>query len=166
MTETDANQPGLPVWIDRLTPRAGVTVQLYIAAIVWSVAVFILLFRGIGFLHDRWFAALIALALVIGGLKTRLVLDSYARKAVARIELRGKACVFGAFSLKSWAFIVVMMGGGIWLRHSVLATDAYPWGKDALAVLYVAVGTALAAADRHFWRAALGRWPGRRKKQG
>jgi hypothetical protein len=161
MTSTDTTRRDIPAWLDRITPRAGVGVQLYAAAVVWCVAVIILLVRGVGFLHDRWFAALIALAFVIAGVKTRLILDGYARKAVARIHERGRACIFGAFAWKSWIFIVVMMGGGIWLRTSVLATNTYPWGKDALAVLYVAVGTALAAADRHFWRAALGQWPGR-----
>jgi hypothetical protein len=55
----------------------------------------------------------------------------------------------------------VMMGGGIALRHSVLAdtSDVIPWGRDALAVLYVAVGTALAWADRIYWRAALAKTP-------
>ncbi len=63
--------------------------------------------------------------------------------------------------MKSWLFILVMMGGGIALRHSVLADsrDIIPWGRDALAVLYVAVGTALAYADRIYWRAALAKTP-------
>ena len=63
--------------------------------------------------------------------------------------------------MKSWLFILVMMGGGIALRHSVLAspTDTIPWGRDVLAVIYVAVGTALAYADRIYWRAALAKTP-------
>ena len=54
-----------------------------------------------------------------------------------------------------------MMGGGIALRMSVLASpsDTIPWGRDALAVLYVAVGTALAYADRIYWAAALAKTP-------
>src|SRR5512133_1326841 len=115
-----AKETALPAWLDRLTPRAGVRVQLFSAAIIWLVGASILLVRGLMFLHDRWIIPIIVVALVIGFTKERYILNKYARKAVARIHARGKACYFGFFSVKSWIFILVMMGGGIALRHSVL----------------------------------------------
>ena len=92
-------------------------------------------------------------AIVIGIIKARFILIRYADKAVARIRKRGRACFFGFFSPKSWLFVLVMMGGGIALRHSALVDVA--WGRVALSTLYIAVGTGLAIADRIFWIAAL-----------
>jgi len=156
-----ASQSNLPGWLDRLTPRVGVRIQLFSAAVIWLVGASILLIRGVMFLHDRWIPLIIAVAVLIGLTKERYILSGYARKAVIRIHRRGKACYFGFFSVKSWIFILVMMGGGIALRHSVLADtrDIIPWGRDALAVIYVAVGTALAHADRIYWKAALASTP-------
>ena len=130
----------------RFTPRAGQRVQLFSAAAMWAIGASILLIRGVGFLHDNWFAALLGVAVALGVVKSRYLLDRVARKAVLRIHERGRACYFGFFSWKSWLFVVVMMGGGILLRRS-------PLPHDALAVLYVGVGTGLALADRIFWQA-------------
>ena len=70
-----------------------------------------------------------------------------------RIQRRGHACFFGFFAPTSWLFVIVMMGGGMLLRHSALVN--YAWGRASLSTLYIAVGTALAIADRIFWIAAL-----------
>jgi hypothetical protein len=132
--------------LSRITPRAGQRVQLFSAAAMWAIGATILLVRGVGFLHDSWYAVLLAAAIVIGLVKSRYLLDRVARKAVLRIHERGRACYFGFFSWKSWLFVIVMMGGGILLRRSGLPADF-------LAVLYVGVGTGLALADRIFWQA-------------
>ena len=47
-----------------------------------------------------------------------------------------------------------MMGGGIVLRQFT-PLPHYDWGLVFLAVLYLAVGTGLAIADRIFWLSAL-----------
>jgi len=142
VTETERRRDGLR----RFTPRAGVRVQLFSAAAMWAIGASILLVRGIGFLHDSWFLALLAFAVVLGTVKSHLMLDRVARKAVLRIHERGRACYFGFFSWKSWLFVIVMMGGGILLRRSGLP-------PDLLAVVYVGVGTGLVIADRIFWQA-------------
>ena len=114
---------------------------------MWLVGACILLVRGIGYLHDEhWALQLLALAAILGVLKSRMVLDRVARKAVARIRQRGTAWYFGFFSGKSWGFVAIMMGGGILLRRSGL-------NHGLLAVLYLAVGSALVLADRIFWSA-------------
>lgn len=140
----DARYDGLR----RFTPKAGQRVQLFSAAAMWAIGATILLVRGVGFLHDNWYAALLAAAIVLGLIKSRYLLDRVARKAVLRIHERGRACYFGFFSWKSWLFVIVMMGGGILLRRSGLP-------RDFLAVLYVGVGTGLALADRIFWQALI-----------
>ena len=157
MTTTDTPRP----WWDRLTPRAGVRAQLFAAALVWFVGVCFLLVRGVLFVEvpgpgahfSYWIVPIVLVAIVIGIIKARFILIRYADKAVARIQRRGHACFFGFFAPKSWLFVLVMMGGGIALRHSALVNVA--WGRVALSTLYIAVGTGLAIADRIFWIAAL-----------
>ncbi len=156
----------------RLTPRTGARPQLFAAAAVWLVGTAILLVRGVQYIvapdeYERFGYGIVLIALVavaIGIVKARFILIRYASKAVTRIRTRGHACFFGLFAWSSWLFILVMMGGGVLLRHSPLV-DSW-WGRTFLGVLYVAVGTALAIADVVFWRAALGpietsRRPGR-----
>jgi len=146
----------------RLTPRAGARAQLVAAAVVWLVGTAILLVRGVAYIaapdeYERfgYGVVLIALAAVaIGIVKARVVLIRYATRAVTRIRTRGHACFFGLFAWSSWAFILVMMGGGLLLRHSPLV-DSW-WGRTFLGVVYIAVGTAQAIAAVVFWRAALG----------
>ena len=150
-------------WWDRLTPRLGVRVQLYAAAILWLVAVSFLLVRGVLFIEappgarhshfSYWIVPIALVAVVIGIIKARFILIRYANKAVARIRRRGHACFFGFFAPTSWLFVIVMMGGGMLLRSSALVD--YTWGRVFLSTLYIAVGTALAIADRIFWIAAL-----------
>ncbi len=157
MTITHATRP----WWDRITPRAGVRVQMFSAAVLWLVAVSVLLIRGVLFIErpgpdfhfDYWIVPIALVAVAIGNVKARLILIRYAGKAVARIRRRGHACYFGFFAPLSWAFVVVMMGGGMMLRRTALVD--YSWGRVCLATLYLAVGTALALADRVFWAAAL-----------
>jgi len=135
--------------LDRLNPRAGIRVQLAGAAAMWMIGAGILLVRGSGYLFDGyWHAWLLALAVMLGVLKSHVLLDRVARKAVDRIRARGRACFFGFFSIKSWAFVALMMGGGILLRSSGLP-------RSVLAVIYIGVGTALVVADRIFWQALL-----------
>jgi hypothetical protein len=163
--------PARPRW-DRFTPRLGARVQLYAAALVWLVGTSFLLVRGVLFIEAPapgmhfayWILPAVALvAVVLGVVKARFILIRYAAKAVHRIEARGHACFFGFFSVKSWIFVLVMMGAGTLLRSSPLVH--YWGGRVALSVLYIAVGTALAIADRIFWLGAVryGRAPRERE---
>ena len=159
MTETHTAPP----WYDKITPRASVRVQMFSAAVMWMVGLGFLLGFGVSFLvrlvgmaHPAiWSLALIVVAaIVIGSLKARYILIRYADKAVARIQRRGHACYFGFFGWSSWGFIAVMMGTGIVLRQ-LTPLPHYPGGLVFLAILYIAVGTGLAIADRIFWISAL-----------
>jgi len=157
MTGPDSSRAGRR----KLVPHAGVRVQLVAAALLWLVGTSILLIRGVMYIvapdeFERfgWWIVLFALvAVTIGLVKARLILIRYANKAVTRIRTRGHASFFGLFAPSSWLFILVMMGGGVLLRHSALVD--YWWGRTFLGILYVAVGTALAIADVVFWRAVL-----------
>lgn len=157
MTTTNATRP----WWDRITPRAGFRVQMFSAALLWFVGMSFLLVRGVLFVEvpgpsshfSYWIVPIAIVAIVIGIIKARYILIRYADKAVARIRKRGHACYFGFFAPTSWLFILVMMGGGIMLRHSALVN--FVWGRMFLSMLYIAVGTGLAIADRIFWISAL-----------
>ena len=150
-------------WYDKFTPRASVRVQMFSAAIMWMVGLGFLLGFGISFIvkligmaHPAiWtLAVIVIVAIVIGSLKARYILIRYADKAVARIQRRGHACYFGFFGWASWGFIAVMMGTGVVLRQ-LTPLPKSPGGLIFLAILYIAVGTGLAIADRIFWISAL-----------
>jgi len=146
----------VPEFLKWLSPPASERAQMLAAALMWLIGASILLVRGVGYLQDRyWHAWALAAGLTLGVLKSRVLLDRVARNAVERIRLRGRAHFFGFFSLKSWALIVVMMGGGILLRRIVVHPDLI--GAGIMGAIYIGVGTALALADRVFWRAFWGR---------
>lgn len=137
-----------------ISPEASPRIQTYGAAIMWAIGAAILLSRGLAYVHDRhWHAWALALGLTLGVLKARLLLTRVAQKAVIRINERGRAHFFGFFSLRSWALVATMMGGGIALRHLVVNPTTV--GAGIMGALYIGVGTALAIADRTFWLAAL-----------
>jgi hypothetical protein len=140
-------------WHARLFP-VGVRVQLHAAAIMWLIGASILIVRGLGYLTSgTWHAWALAIGLALGVLKARLLLDRVAEQAITRIQERGRASFFGFFSLKSWGFIVLMMGGGMILRRIVANPSTV--GAGFMGAVYIGVGTALVLADRHFWMAVL-----------
>lgn len=138
----------------RFTPRAGIRPQLFSAAFVWLVGGSILVFRGFGYVQDRfWHAWILGAVLAIGVLKSRYLLDRVATKAVARIRARGNACYFGFFSTRTWLMVGLMMGGGITLRNLIVKPGVI--GAGIMGALYLGIGTALLIADRVFWHAAV-----------
>ncbi len=138
----------------RFTPRAGVKVQLAAAALMWMVGAGILLVRGTGYVSGRyWHAWVLGIALALGVVKSRYLLDRIATKAVARIRQRGRACFFGFFSARSWGLVALMMGGGILIRNLVVHPGVI--GAGILGALYIGIGTALLIADRVFWLALI-----------
>lgn len=146
----------------RLWPQAGVRAQLWAGAVMWLVGASILLVRGFAYIQGRsWHAWALAAGLAIGVLKSRLLLDRVASKAVARIRARGRAWLPGFFSIRSWALVALMMGSGMTLRRLVVHPGVI--GAGILGAVYIGIGAALLVADRVFWHAAFGRgmWGGR-----
>ena len=85
-------------------------------------------------------------SVAVGALKSHLVLDRVARKAVERIRARGDGrCIGGFLSPQSWALVLFMMAGGRLLRNSVAASIVGP--------IYIAVGTSLCLSSRLTWSA-------------
>jgi len=121
-----------------------------LAWLMWAVVGTVLVSFGIRWLwwtptpSTPW---LTGLAMAIGAFKARFVLDRVAKNIVDRIRERGDGrCLGGFLSLRSWAFVAVMAGGGRILRSSHIA-------RSLLGILYIAVGTALLFSSRVAWRA-------------
>lgn len=123
---------------------------------MWLIGASILLVRGAAYIQGRsWHAYALAVGLALGVIKSRYLLEGVAERAVERIRARGRAWFPGFFSIRSWALVALMMGGGIMLRRLVVAPDQV--GAGILGAIYIGVGAALLLADRVFWHAVFGR---------
>jgi hypothetical protein len=125
------------------------------AAVVWAAVGGYLSVRAV-----LWFRAstrpilpLALLALVLGFVKGQFIFAKIARRNIERIgELsphKDKICVFAFQAYESYAIIIGMMGLGIALRHSSL-------DRVILAVIYLAIGSALVYGSGPYWRGVRG----------
>ena len=128
-----------------LKPGVNRRVHLFDAPLLWTVVGVSLLVRGWGWIgpgQARWF---VLLALALGTVKSLLILDKTARRALARIiSLRDGTCLGAVYSWKTWLLVVLMMGSGIALRR-------YSTPGVVIGTLYAAVGWALLLSSRLGW---------------
>jgi hypothetical protein len=131
-------KPGVPKSILLLTAGLmwiGVGVMLNTLAYFWlrvESASYACPAAGIG----------VAAALLIHHLGFLRVVD----KNLARIlPMQGKRCVFAFMPWKSYILILLMISAGYFLRHS-------PVPKKLLAILYIAIGTALFLSSIRYLR--------------
>lgn len=131
--------------LSRLKPAAAIKTQLVVAALLWSAIGIFLVVRGL-LLFEVVTPWPLVVAVAVGLVKSRLVLDRTARKNLARILARQEgSCIGGVYSWRMWGFIVLMMLLGRLLRASGLAG----W---IVGMVYVAVGSALFRSSRLLWR--------------
>ena len=133
--------------VHRWKPAARVRTQLLLAALLWTCVGTGLLTAGIRwtFQGTRWPGMWVAAAVLAGSAKGKWVLERAARRASARIALRGDGtCLGGFLSWRTWLLVMGMMGLGAVLRRS-----AVPVGF--LGFVYGAVGAALLLGSRVFW---------------
>ncbi len=137
--------------LHRYKPAVGRPVLLLLAGGMWTVV-------GVGLVHLAWtwladldfeqallrFAGAGAASVVIAWLGFLRIVD----KNLGRLPTRGKRCLFGFISWKSYLIVVVMVAMGIGLRHSAIP-------KHWLAMVYIAIGGALALSSLRYWRALL-----------
>lgn len=137
-------------WLDLHKPAASARLHLLLAATMWTVVGALLLVFGARWLLTtpaRWAWGLLAIAMVIGLLKARFVLDRAAQRTIERIRTRGDGtCIGGFLSLRTWAIVALMAGAGRFLRSGLLPLSVGGF-------IYAAVGTALLLATRLLWRA-------------
>ncbi len=91
-----------------------------------------------------------ALSIAAGCLKGKFILGKVAIKNIERVRSwkNETRCLGGFLPLKSWLLIIAMICLGRLLRTSPLPRQLV-WG------IYLAVGTALLTASRHFWESWL-----------
>ena len=135
-------------WLQDHKPAAPVGVHLLLAALMWTAVGGALLFFGARWV---WMAQLphgwllLAAGVLAGLVKTRFVLWSAAGRITNRIITHGDGrCVGGFLSLRTWAFVVVMVAAGRLLRGAVLP-------RTAVGLVYAAVGVALLTASLRLW---------------
>ncbi len=138
-------------WMERLKPAGDVRTHLVLAGTMWTVVgATLTLFGGRWLWHASPRAAwwLAALALVVGVLKSRFVLDTAAGRIVSRIRLRGDGrCLGGVLSPGSWGLVFLMAAAGRVLR-------SFPGIRVWVGFVYIAVGCALLVSSRIAWSAS------------
>lgn len=132
-------------WLARLKPGASIRTNLLIAALMWSFIGLYLMVRG-SLLVEGFSGIFLALALGLGTLKARLLIEQSARKNIARIVARPDGmCLGGVYSWRMWGMVVCMMLGGRFLRNSFVP-------PQVVSVIYIAVGWALVLSSRFIWQ--------------
>jgi hypothetical protein len=139
-----------PPPFERWKPRAAGRTQLLLAGALWTVVGALLLFFG-----ARWTLAAfdgrggplaIGLAIGVGLLKGRFLLDRTARRITDRIAARGDGrCIGGFLSWRSWLLVALMSGAGRLLRGGLLP-------HAVVGPLYTAIGAALLFSSRTAWQ--------------
>ena len=128
-------------------PAVKAKTRILLAALLWSGIGAMLLIRGVlafaGTGRDWW----LAVAVLLGTIKSRLVLDRVVLKNMSRLRaLNGQRCIGGVYSVKTWLLVAVMIALGSVLRASPLPVWLIGW-------VYVLVGWALFWSSRQGWRA-------------
>lgn len=125
------------------------TTHLIMAASFWTVLGTFLLCRGLLLLHISGYILFALLAVLVGGLKSRFILDKTAEKNVGRIlELQDGACLGAVFSFKTWGLVIVMAGMGMAIRSSGAP-------EHVTGFFCVIIGFALLFSSRFAWKAWL-----------
>lgn len=133
----------------RFVPAAQVRTRILVAALLWSGIGLMLLARGVlalsGSGREWWLAA----ALLLGVLKSRLVLDRVVSRNMARLRrLDGARCLGGVYSVQTWLLVAAMIGLGRGLRMS-------PVPLWVIGLIYATVGWGLFWSSRVGWNAWL-----------
>lgn len=136
--------------LEAYKPAAPARLHLLLAAAMWSVVGAALLVFGARWtitaeVSHAWL--LLGIAAGVGALKARFVLDRTVAGMIERIRRRGDGrCIGGFLSVRSWAFVVLMVVTGRLLRGTLLS-------RALAGFIYTAVGVALLLAARRLWYA-------------
>lgn len=136
--------------IEFLTPRVSKHYLLLVAALVWTFAGGMLLFRGFTFnetLPHRWFTELIA-GIIAGLLFFRLLFNRISSKHVFRIQnlTIEHPCLFSFFDFRSYLMMFSMITLGIVLRKSGFVSPEF------LALMYITMGIPLLMSSFRFYQ--------------
>jgi hypothetical protein len=128
-------------------PGVSRSVHLFAAPFLWTAIGTLLMVRGFGWIGAGTARWLVVLGLVLGTIKSKLVLDRTAKKSLKRIlDMGDNTCIGAVYSWKTWLLVGLMMTFGITMRK---LTDP----GMVIGTLYVAIGWALFLSSRHGWLA-------------
>ena len=135
--------------LDRLTPRVSKHYLLLVAALVWTFAGGVLLYRGFSTDHSgetNWTLKII-FCLAGGLLFYKVMFDRISSKHVKRIKSMEteRPVVFSFFNLKSYVMMFSMITMGVTLRLTGLVSPAN------LALVYVTMGIPLLMSSIRFY---------------
>ena len=131
--------------LQRLKPGASKRTQLFLAAVLWSVVGAGLMIRGGVWLKQDGGYALYIPAMIVGVVKSFMILDTAAEKILTRILQREEySCLGGVYSWKTWVLVLFMIGMGFFLRSLILPVEV-------VGFVYLAVGSGLSFSARKGW---------------
>ncbi|MFH0783416.1 MAG: hypothetical protein V2B20_15890 [Pseudomonadota bacterium] len=132
----------------RFKPAVRKNTLLLSSACLWTVIGLLLLVKG-GYrwsqLPDRH-PLIIAAGILVGTVKSLLILDKSARRGIDRIlNFADGTCLGAVYSSKTWLLVLCMMSLGVILRNS-----SFP--VQLLCFIYFTIGWALLFSSRLAWR--------------
>lgn len=135
--------------LDLLTPRVSKQYLLLIAALAWTFAGGMLLFRGFSFLMAfPAFRAMKVFGCLIGGFVFfKLLFSKISVKHVLRIQNIpiDHPCLFSFFNVKSYLMMGIMISSGILLRKTGIISPEY------LSLIYITMGIPLLMSSFRFY---------------
>lgn len=130
-------------------PGVSRSVHLFIAPLLWTAIGSMLMVRGWGWLGSGSGQWLVVVAVSIGTLKSRFILDKTAKHSIQRIvAFEDGTCIGAVYSWKTWLLVALMMAAGITIRK--LTEPGLIVGT-----IYFGIGWALALSSRLGWLAWL-----------
>lgn len=133
--------------LEKFKPGARKKNIVLLSAVLWSVIGTLLITKGLYRLSQisEGQFLIVASGIVIGSLKSFIVLDKSARRGISRIEeLEDGTCLGAVYSKKTWLLVVCMMCLGVFLRGSSIP-------QDILCFIYVTIGWSLLFSSRLAW---------------
>jgi hypothetical protein len=126
---------------------------LVIAALVWTFAGGMLLFKGSKMLPDAigLLSCQVSFSLISGIIFYRVLFSKISLKHITRIILlrTDRPCLFSFFSFRSYFLMALMISMGVYLRKSGIIPEYY------LSILYLTMGIPLFVSAFRFYHSAI-----------
>src|SRR5210317_336223 len=133
-------------WLTRFKPGVSPRTHLFCASVLWTIIGLLLLYRGIGYLAQDKLLPLTIVGIILGSLKSYLILNKSATKGVERIKRFGdNTCIGAVYSWRTWLLVLAMMLLGIIIRMS-------PVPAALIGTVCIAIGWSLLYSSRYGWR--------------
>ncbi len=133
-------------WFSKFKPGVSPKTHLLCASALWTVIGLFLLYRGITYLTPDYLLPLSIIGIILGSLKSYLVLNKAASRGVERIKRFGdNTCIGAVYSWRTWLLVLGMMLFGVILRMSAIP-------PAFIGTVCIAIGWALLFSSRHPWQ--------------